>query len=131
MVDERCYEVRMSACHIEPPEKKKLVGEVGEELVARHGKRKYYAPKQIESAALRRGYGVDVHCWAYCIFSTPDDFRALHEAAGEVCDYAVMRAGVLAELAAGEGFQWPDIDLSWLEWPDLDLSGIFDWFDAP
>ncbi len=39
-----------------------------------------------------------------------------------------MKAEVLRDLA-GVSFQWPDIDLSWLEWPDIDLSGIFDWFD--
>ncbi len=119
----------MSACHLEPSDKRRFVSDVGEELVARHGKRKYYKPGEVGRAATRRGYPVDIHCWAYCFYSTPEDFKALHEAAGEVCDYATMRAAMLADLADGAGFEWPDIDLSWLEWPDLDLSGIFDWFD--
>jgi hypothetical protein len=71
----------------------------------------------------------EIHFWAYCIFSTPQDFQAIHDAAGEVCDYAPMKAEVLADLAAGGSFSWLDIDLSWLEWPDIDLSSIFDWFD--
>jgi len=69
------------------------------------------------------------HCCAYCIFSTPGDFKGLHDAAGEVCDHAAMKAEVLGDLATGGTFDWIDISLSWLDWPDIDLSSIFDWFD--
>jgi len=119
----------MSACHIQPANKKKLIGAVGEDLVRHHGKKKYYQPAEIRRSAERCGYPIDVHCWAYCIFSTPEDFKALHDAAGEVCDYAAMKAEVLAELASGGTFSWFDVDLSWLEWPDINLSSAFDWFD--
>lgn len=118
----------MPACEMKPDDKKAFVGAVCEELVKRHGKQNYYRTDQIGKAAKDRGYPLDVHCWAYCIFSSAEDFKALHEAAGEVCDHAAMKAEVLAELAGGS-FQWPDIDLSWLEWPDIDVSAIFDWFD--
>lgn len=119
----------MPACHIEPSDKKKFIGEVGEALVRTHGKKKYYRPTEVRRAAESRGYPVDIHCWAYCVFTTPEDFNAIHVAAGEVCDYAAMKASVLADLASGGSFSWLDIDLSWLEWPDIDLSAIFDWFD--
>lgn len=119
----------MPACHLEPKDKKAFIGDVGEELVRRHGKQKYYKPKDIRRAAQSRDYPVDIHCWAYCIYSTPEDFDAIHTAAGETCDYAAMKAEVLAELATGGTFDWFDINLSWLEWPDIDLSSIFDWFD--
>jgi hypothetical protein len=119
----------MPACHLEPKDKKAFVGAVGEELVRRHGKKKYYKTQEVGSAAESLGYAVDIHCWAYCIFSTPQDFKALHDAAGEACDYAAMKAEVLADLAGSGGFSLFDIDLSWLEWPDIDLSSIFDWFD--
>lgn len=119
----------MPACHLEPQDKKAFIGAVGEELVRRHGKQKYYKTSDIGRAASSCGYPIDIHCWAYCIFSTPSDFKALHDAAGEVCDYAAMRAEVLADLATGGTFSWTDIDLSWLDWPDIDLSSIFDWFD--
>ncbi len=118
----------MSACELKPADKKAFIGAVGEELVNRHGKKRYYKPDDIGRAATARGFPIDIHCWAYCIFSSPDDFAALHSALGEVCDYTKMKAEVLADLAGGS-FQWPDIDLSWLEWPDIDLSSIFDWFD--
>lgn len=119
----------MPACHLEPKDKKAFVGAVGEELVRRHGKQNYYKPSDIRRAAESRGYPVDIHCWAYCIFSTPEDFKAIHDAAGEACDYAAMKAEVLGDLATSGSFSAFDIDLSWLEWPDIDLSSIFDWFD--
>ena len=119
----------MAACHLAPADKKALIGAVGEELVRKHGKRKYYEPAQVRTAAESRGYSVDVHCWAYCIFTTPEDFRSIHDAVGEVCDYAAMKAEVLSDLASGGTFSWLDVDLSWLEWPDIDLSAVFDWFD--
>jgi hypothetical protein len=124
-------ELPMAACELAPKDKKKLVGDVGQELVRKHGKRKYYAPSQIHSAAETTGYGVDFHCWAYCMFASPADFRALHDAAGETCNYAAMRAEVLVDLASGNSFALSDIGLSWLEWPDIDLCGLFDWFDLP
>ena len=119
----------MPACHLEPKDKKAFVGAVGEELVQRHGKQKYYKPSDIRRAAESRGYPVDIHCWAYCIFSNHHDFTAIHEAAGEVCDYAAMKAEVLTDLASGASLSMFDVDLSWLEWPDIDLSSIFEWFD--
>ncbi len=120
----------LSTCYTDAILSCSVISDVGEELVRRHGKKKYYKPDDIGRAATARGYVVDIHCWAYCFFSAPDDFRMLHDAAGEVCDYAKMKAEVLADLAVGGTFQWPDLDLSWLEWPDIDLSSVFDWFDV-
>lgn len=119
----------MPACHIQPKDKKALIEAVGRELVRKHGKRKYYTPADVGRAATTQGFPIDVHCWAYCIFTSAEDFKALHDAAGEACDYVAMKAEVLADLATGGTFDWIDIDLSWLEWPDIDLSAIFDWFD--
>lgn len=119
----------MTACALKPEDKKAFIGAVGQELVKRHGKRKYYKTSEVKSAADYLGYIVDWHCWAYCIFSSPEDFAALHSAMGEACDYVAMKAEVLRDLAGGHDFSWLDINLSWLEWPDIDLSQIFDWFD--
>jgi len=118
----------MPVCELKPADKKAYIGAVGEELVQRHGKQKYYKPDDIGRAATARGYPIDYVCWAQCIFSSPADFKALHDALGETCDYAKMKAEVLSDLAGGS-FEWPDMDLSWLEWPDIDLSSIFDWID--
>lgn len=121
--------LNMAACYLKPDDKRAFIGAVGEELVRTHGKQNYYEPAQIRRAAERRGYPIDIHCWAYCIFSTPEDFSALHDAAGEVCDYAAMKAEVLTDLAGSASFSTLDVGLSWLEWPDIDLSSLFDWFD--
>lgn len=119
----------MPACELAPADKRAFISAVGEDLVWKHGKKKYYRTDDIGGSVAACGYPVDIACWAYCIFSSPDAFKALHDAAGEVCDYAAMKAEVLSELAQGGVFSWVDLDLSWLEWPDIDLSGIFDWFD--
>ena len=119
----------MPACELKPTDRREFVSSVGEELVERHGKKKYYKTDDIGRAATARGYAVDIHCWAYCMYSSPEDFKSLHDALGEVCDYTKMKAEVLADLAGSGGFQWLDIDLSWLEWPDIDLPDVFDWFD--
>lgn len=119
----------MPACELKPDDKKKFVSDVGRRLVAEHGKKKYYQPAQVRKAARDGGYQPDIVCWAYCIYTSPGDFAAIHEAAGEVCDYMAMKAEVLAELVKGDSFLGIDLDLSWLEWPDIDLSDVFDWFD--
>lgn len=119
----------MATCHLNPGDKKAFIGAVGEELVQRHGKQKYYKPDDIRRVATARGYSIDWICWAQCIFSSMEDFDAWHKARGETCDYVEMKSEVLEDLAGSGGFQWPDVDLSWLEWPDIDLSGLFDWFD--
>jgi hypothetical protein len=119
----------MSACHMKPADKKVFIGAVGKELVRTNGKKKYYKPTEVRTAADSCGYPIDIHCWAYCFFSTPSDFAALHDAAGEVCDYVAMKTEILADLASGSAFSLLDIDLSWLDWPDIDFSSIFDGFD--
>lgn len=119
----------VAPCRLPPKDKKAMVGAVGKDLVETHGKRKYYPPADVRRSAERCGYGVDVHCWAYVIFTTPEDFNALHAALGESCDYAAMKAEVLADLAGGSTFSLLDLDLSWLDWPDISLSALFDWFD--
>lgn len=121
----------VAACELAPKDKKALVDAVGKELVRKHGKQRYYRPADVAEAATASGYPVDVHCWAYCIFTCPRDFASLHEATGVACDYLAMRGDVLAELANGGSFSLLDTGLSWLEWPDIDLDGPIDWFDLP
>ncbi len=108
--------------------KKKFLSDVGHDLVQQHGKQKYYTQQQVQNSCRRRGYDIDWICWAYCIYTSPETFEAIHRASGEVCDYIAMKAAALHDLAGGS-FQLPDLDLSWLEWPDIDLSSIFDWVD--
>ena len=110
-------------------EKQALIQRVGADLNEQHGKQKFYSPKQIGQSLKRLDERVDIHCWAYCFFATPIDFDAHHEALGEACDYAAMKAELLLAFTAGDSESWFDIDLSWLDWPDIDLSDIFDFLD--
>lgn len=119
----------MTACELRPEDKKKYISDVGQRLVREHGKQKYYKPTQIKKSSRDGGYQPDILCWAYVMYASPSDFEAIHAAAGEVCDYASMKAEVLTDLASSGSFLGIDIDLSWLEWPDIDLSSVFDWFD--
>jgi hypothetical protein len=50
----------MLACEMKPEAKKAMVSAVGEELVARHGKKTYYEPDQLRKAAQGRGYPIDL-----------------------------------------------------------------------
>lgn len=119
----------MPACELRPEDKKKYVSDVGKRLVAAHGKKKHYSPKDIIQSSRDSGYSPDIVCWAHCMYASPADFAAIHEAAGEICDYAAMKAEVLADLATDGSFMGIDIDLSWLEWPDIDIASVFEWFD--
>jgi hypothetical protein len=118
----------MPTCHTAPSNRRKFISDIGEELVLAHGKQNYYHPAEVQRAARKRDYPVDFDCWAYAFYTSPEDFKAIHDAAGETCDYAAMKAEMLTELSEGS-FLPIDLDLSWLEWPDIDLSGVFDWFD--
>ncbi len=119
----------MPACHLKPADKKAFISAIGQDLVHRNGKKKYYKPSEVRRSAEHCGYPIDIHCWAYCFFSSPEDFAMLHLAAGEVCDYAAMKAELLTDIVGGAKYSLFDLDLSWLDWPDIDLSSVFDWFD--
>ncbi|MEX1016592.1 MAG: hypothetical protein WDZ31_07590 [Phycisphaeraceae bacterium] len=119
----------MTACHLQPPDKRALVSDVGQVLVRKHGKRKHYKPEQVRDAALELGYAPDVFCWAYCFFCSEVDFLALHQRLGEVCDYAGMKTELVTDLAGDAAGTWFSVDLSWLDWPDVDFASLFEWFD--
>jgi len=119
----------MTSCALAPTDKKAYGKAVGEILVRKHGKRKYYSPQQVKQASAQSRYNVDWDCWAMCLFTSPSDFNAYHAEIGETCDYAAMRAEMTAALTDGASDAWFDFDLSWLEWPDIDLGSIFDFID--
>jgi cysteine synthase len=103
-------------------EKRQLVRRVGADLNQRHGKRKFYAPREIGESLRRLDERVDLHCWAYCFFANRDAFDAYHTTIGEVCDYVAMKAQMLSAVTAGASDAWFSVDLSWLDWPDVDLD---------
>lgn len=86
------------------PRKKEAVrtylNTLGPKLRARYG-RKAYTPQQVHATARENALDVDYVCFAYMLYCAPDDFAALHAAAGEVCDAAAMRAAVADAFFAG------------------------------
>lgn len=112
-------------------EKQQIAAVIGKDLVAIHGKKKYYTQPQIKRALERNAYLVDVHCWAYCLFLSHDAFDTYHASIGEICDFISMKTSMLASATDHVSDSWLDFDwdLSWLELPDFDLTSIFDIFD--
>jgi hypothetical protein len=82
-----------------------------------------------EDANRRQGIGADFFCWSHAAFNSHGDFDAYHRSIGEDCDYASMKAEMLASVSSVDDASWFDIDLSWLEFPDVDWS-IFDFFNV-
>jgi hypothetical protein len=110
-------------------EKKQYAKDVGKILVKKYGKQKYYSPYRVRQASKETIWGIDWHCWAMCLYTSPEEFNRYHESIGEACDYASMKAQMAHAITDGASDSWFDFDISWLEWPDFDLPSIFDVFD--
>jgi hypothetical protein len=127
-------------CHPAPSDKRKYIGDIGRILVARHGKKKYYNPREVKDAHKRSPWngGIDFSCWAMSTYSSHDDFDTYHQETGEVCDYAEMKSTMLEGISLSDSThlsEIPDIDLdaSWLEFGDVFgavLEGIGEFFSA-
>lgn len=116
-------------CAISPADKRSQAKRVGDELVRKHGKRKFYTVQQVKDANQRAGVNFDAACWSHAMFNTHAEFDRMHSDLGGSCDYAAMKAQMLEAVAADTSSStWFDWDLSWLEYPDIDFS-IFDVFD--
>lgn len=111
-------------------ERRRHVQRVGNDLVRHHGKRKYYTVEQVREANQRQKIDIDLACWSHAFFNSHADFDRYHLELGEACDYAAMKAEMLASVSDDSAAAWFDIDLdlSWLEFPDIDWS-IFDFLD--
>lgn len=115
----------MSTCHTPPPNRKMMIQRVGQQLAQRHGKQRTYTQPQIQDSALAAGYGMDIHCWAYCVFMDMPSFNLFHHSIGESCDFGEMRATMFDGLNF-DGFSLSDINLPDFDWPDFSLGSIFD-----
>jgi hypothetical protein len=102
-----------------------MIQRVGQQLTQRHGKQRTYTQPQIQDSALAAGYGLDIHCWAYCVFMDMPSFNLFHQSIGESCDFNEMRSTMFDGLNL-EGFSLSDISLPDVDWPDFDLGSIFD-----
>ena len=93
-------------CHVSPPDKKKFLSDVGQNLVEHHGKKKYYSQKEVQDSCRHRNYrDVDWHCWAFCIYTSPETFEDIHRESGESCNYTEMKSEALSDLSDGSRFR--------------------------
>lgn len=104
------------------PEKKKAIkaylNTLGPKLRAKYGHRRTYSPQEVHSTAVESGLSVDYVCFAYMLYCSPADFAALHDAAGEACDAAMMRQSVADEFFSG------NIDFDAIELADGLWGGV-------
>lgn len=120
----------MTACAIEPQDKRRLGRRVGRDLQRRYGRKSHYAPAEIRSSMRRLEYPYTWDCWALSLYASPFDFDAFHRARNEVCDYQGMHAAMASCLGESGSF-WSGLadffsfDWSWPSWLDFD----FDFFD--
>jgi len=121
----------MASCSLSPQDKKAYAKGVGNILVKKYGKQKYYSPHRVKMASRNSKYDIDWHCWAMCLYTSPSDFKSYHDSIGETCDYVAMKTEMASAITDGASESWFDFDfdLSWLEWPDFDLPSIFDILD--
>ena len=118
----------MPACAISPPDRRRQVRLVGNDLLKNNGKKRYYTVQEVKDANRRQGIRNDVACWSHAAFNSHTDFDTYHRSIGETCDYVSMKNEMLSSVSDATDTSWFDIDLSWLEFPDLDFS-LFDFLD--
>ena len=119
----------MNVLPLTTAEKKAYGKRIGEILVRDYGKKKYYSGPHIKKASQEVKNGYDLHCWAMCLYMSPDEVKAYHDAIGDGCDYSAMKAEMTSALTDGASDSWFKFNMSWLEWPDIELPSIFDIFD--
>ena len=119
----------MTVLELSPSQKKAHGKEVGEILVRDYGKKKYYTSAHVKKASKEATHGLDWHCWAMSLYTSPSDFKSYHDSIGEDCDYAEMKSEMTSALTDGASDSWFEFDMSWLEWPNVELPTVFDFFD--
>jgi hypothetical protein len=115
----------MAVCAIPPKDKRALAQKVGRQLTKLHGRRQTYSP-QLVKAAMRRCELPDMwDCWAFSLFSSPEDFASYHAKLGEVCDYTSMHTEMLSVLDTGSVLDFFSSDSFNIDLPtiaDVDIS---------
>ena len=113
-----------ASCMIEPKDKKALGKRVGADLCKRYGQQRYYTVRQVQSSLQRTDSRLDWDCWAFALYTSPSDFDSYHASTGEICDYAALKAEMVAALTDGAAASRFNDDLSWLELRDFDFSMV-------
>lgn len=120
----------MTTCTSAPTDKRAFGKAVGDELLKRHGKRRYYSLHQIRMAMIELGHPAEWESRAFALYGSPWDFKAWEKASGQSSDrYARLKEEMFNAMTDGASEAWFNVDMSWLEWPDFDFGSIFEFFD--
>lgn len=86
---------------------KKYAKKLPQDLKANYGYQKFYSKEQVDAAIQRKRIGnrggivvTDV-CYAYAMYCSPEEFKEIHDNAGQSCDYYAMRNDVSNTLFNG------------------------------
>ncbi|MFV0680036.1 hypothetical protein [Ottowia sp.] len=114
----------VAPCAVRPREAKLQIQNVGNDLVQHYGKKKFYTVREVREANRRQRVDVDVGCWSHAFFNTHEDFDKMHQAVGESCDYAGMKAELVTNISGADSSSWFDFDwdLSWLDLSNIDID---------
>ncbi|WP_281556018.1 DUF6559 family protein [Thalassomonas sp. RHCl1] len=86
---------------------KKYASKLPQDLKAKYGYKQYYSKAQVDAAIKRKKIGnsgavvVTDNCYAYAMYCSPEEFRGIHDSAGENCDYGAMRSDISDTLFNG------------------------------
>lgn len=112
------------------PLDKRAVGKaVGDELLKRHGKKRFYTVHQVADVVHSLTLGPEALSQSLALFSTADDFNAYHATLGDPRDYSKLKEEMFEAMLEFTLEGLFNLDMSWLDWPDFDFSGFFDFFD--
>ena len=70
---------------------------LGTKLRERYGRARKYTSAQVKRTVEDCGFNTDFVCYALCLYCTPSDFAAYHEANGEACSYSEMTSEIFGE----------------------------------
>ncbi len=86
---------------------KKYVMKLPQDLKANYGFQKYYSKAQVDAAIKRKkignntGVAITDNCYAYAMYCSPEEFKVIHDHAGENCNYESMRDDISSIVFSG------------------------------
>lgn len=85
---------------------KKYARKLPQDLKVEYGYKQYYSKTEVDSVIKRKKIGnssgvVTDNCYAYAMYCSPEEFKEIHDNAGENCDYGAMRSDVSETLFNG------------------------------
>jgi len=86
---------------------KKYARKLPQDLKVKYGYKQYYSKAEVDSSIKRKRIGnsggvvITDNCYAYAMYCSPEEFKEIHDSAGENCDYSSMRNDVSETLFNG------------------------------